>query len=205
VSDRSYVPIPGADLFGRFWLGTATAALFSYLTFGGKVLWPGESGFECLILGAVTAAMLTLVGRSKLLEAAVLIPAYGLLRLAFAGGVRVAISGLLVAAGAFLVALIFAYLGLYGVRFGKFLIVGPLLGGVCLAVAPLSHYHALSVYDSFGPLMIQLFVGIVVGDGAGLGVELADLLPWARRPQAPPASAVAGSTRAPHGPGASPG
>ena len=69
MSDRSYAWSPGADLFGRFWLGTATAALFSYFTFGSRVLWPGQGGFECLILGTVTAAMLTLVGRSRLLEA----------------------------------------------------------------------------------------------------------------------------------------
>jgi hypothetical protein len=180
VSARSHAPVLGADLFGRFWLGTAVAALFSYFTFGRAVLWPGESAFECLILGAVTAAMLTLVGRSRLLEALVLIPAYGLLRSAFGGEMRIAISGLLIAAGAFLVASIFARLGRHGIRFGKFLIVGPLLGGVCLAVSPISQFHAMSVYDAFSPMMIQLFVGIVVGDGAGLGVELAELLPWAR-------------------------
>jgi len=197
VSDRAHAPFLGGDLFGRFWLGTAMAALFSYFTFGGTVLWPGQSGFECVILGAVCAAMLTLVGRSRFLEAAVLIPAFALLRLAFGGNLRIVISGLLLAAGAFLVALVFAHLGRRGVRFGKFLIVGPLLGGVCLALAPVSQFHALSMYDSFSPMMIQLFVGIVVGDGAGLGVELADLLPWARRFDAPPADVAVPSAGGP--------
>jgi hypothetical protein len=121
--------------------------------------------------------MLALVRKGRTVEGALLIPAYTGLRLAFAqsGGWRIGTSALLLAAGVFLVALIFDQLGRHGVRFGKFLVAGPLLGGVCLAVAPLSQLHALNMYDSFDPLMVQLFMGIVIGDGAGLGVELAEL------------------------------
>ena len=183
MSDRSQRTFLGAELFGGFWLGTLTAAGFSYVTFGNRILSPQHGGFECIVLGVLTAAMLTLVSKGRLVEAVVLVPAYTWLRLAFTqgGGWRFTLSAFLLAAGVFLVALIFERLARHGVRFGKFLVTGPLLGGVCLAVAPLSQFHALSAYDSFDPLMVQLFLGIVIGDGAGLGVELADLLFRARR------------------------
>ena len=178
MSDRSQRKFLSAELFGGFWMGALTAAGFGYLTFGERVLFPRQPGFECVILGALTAAMLTLVCKGRLVEALVLIPAYAWLRIAFAQGTgwKFALSALLLAAGTFLVALIFDQLARRGVRFGKFLVNGPLLGGVYLAVAPLSQFHLLSAYDSFDPLMVQLFIGIVIGDGAGLGVEIAGLL-----------------------------
>ena len=183
MSDRSQRPFLGTELFGSFWLGTLTAAAFSYVTFGDRILSPQGGGFECIVLGTLAAAMLALVGRRRMVEAVVLIPAYAWLRLAFTpnGNWGLAISALLLAAGTFLVALIFEQLAQHGVRFGKFLVTGPLLGGVCLAVAPLSQFDVLSAYDSFDPLMLQLFIGIVIGDGAALGVELADLLFRVRR------------------------
>ena len=192
MSDRSQRTFDGAELFGGFWLGTLTAAAFGYATFGERILSPRQDGFECVVLGALTAAMLALVGKGRLVEAIVLIPAYAWLRIAFAqgAGFRVALSALLVAAGAFLVALIFDHLRKHGVRFGKFLVTGPLLGGVFLAVAPLSQFDLLNAYDSIDPLMVQLFVGIVIGDGAGLGVEIADLLFRARARVTPAAPAV---------------
>lgn len=183
MSDRSQRPFPVAELFGRFWLGSLIAALFGYATFGERVLSPRHGGFECIVLGVLAAAMLALVGTRRPVQAAVLIPIYGGLHLAFAPGTgwRIVLSALLLGAGAFLVALIFDQLSRHGVRFGKFLVTGPLLGGVCLATAPLSQFHALNMYDSFDPLMVQLFIGIVIGDGAGLGVELIDLYFHSRR------------------------
>jgi hypothetical protein len=196
VSERSQPVFPAAELFGCFWMGTLTATGFAYATFGQRALSPRHAAFECFLLGALTAAMLSLVIKGRGGTAALLIPASALLRLAFGpdNGWRTAISALLIAAGVLLVALVFDRLGRMGVRFGKFLVAGPLLGGVCLAVAPLSQFDSLSVYDSFDPLMIQLLAGIVVGDGAGLGVELATL--WhggrGRRAVRSPPAAVEG-------------
>ena len=178
MSDRSQRPFLATELFGGFWLGTLTASAFGYVTFGERILSPRHGAFECVVLGTLTAAMLALVSRGRRVEAALLIPAYAWLRLAFAeqGSWGIVIVALLLAAGTYLVALIFDGLSRRGVQFGKFLVIGPLLGGVYLALAPLSQFNALSAYDSFDPLMVQLFIGIVIGDGAALGVELSDLL-----------------------------
>jgi len=196
VSRRSQRTSVGTELFSDFWLGTLTAALFSYVTFGDRILSPSHGRFECIVLGTLTAAMLALVGRERRVEAVVLIPAFAWLSLAFAreGSWRIAVSALLLAAGTFLVALIFDQLGLHGLRFGRFVVIGPLLGGVFMAIAPLSQLPTLNMYDSFEPLMVQLFIGIVIGDGAALGVEVAELLFRVRRRVAAVSSGVSGES-----------
>jgi len=109
VSDRSQRPFLATELFGGFWLGTLTASAFGYVTFGERILSPRHGAFECVVLGTLTAALLALVSRGRRVEAALLIPAYAWLRLAFAeqGSWGIVIVALLLAAGTYLVALIF--------------------------------------------------------------------------------------------------
>jgi hypothetical protein len=131
-------------------------------------------------------------------QALVLALAYGALQAGIATEIRWAagLAGALFGLGMLVVAEIYDELARSGFRFGKFLVVGPLLGGVALAVAPIGHYEDLIVFDSLRPLLLQLFMGVVVGDGVGLGIELAELIPWAERAAPHPASPVLGETAA---------
>jgi hypothetical protein len=172
-------PVAGIAL--RFSLGAAGGALAALAAFGRATFAPGEPAFESLTLALVAAALHALVRAGRGADAIVLVPAYGLLRLGL-GGWQAGLGALGLATGALVVAFVFDELARVGVRFGKFLIVGPLLGGACLAVAPFTMYSEIAFHDSLRPLMLQLFLGVVVGDGIGLGVELAELLPWTERP-----------------------
>ena len=79
-------------------------------------------------------------------------------------------------AGVFVSATIFDLLARHGLRFGKFLILGPLLGGLFLAVAPLAEFQFLAPVGAMRMLLLYTFIGIVVGNGSGLGVEAADAI-----------------------------
>jgi hypothetical protein len=167
----------------RFWLGTAGGLAGGYLAFRGMLFRPEHPAFHSLAVGMLAAGILTLVRMSLRGQAFTLALAYGALQLAIAEEIRWAtgLAGALFGLGLVVVAEIYHELAERGFRFGKFLIVGPLLGGVALAVAPIGHYEELIVLDSLRPLLLQLFIGVVVGDGVGLGVELAELIPWDAR------------------------
>lgn len=164
-------------LLARFWLGTLGGALAGYAAFGRAIVQPDNPSFESAPLAALVAMMLALVRTGRHAESVALGVAYGAVRWTF-GGTEIAIASFLLPLAIYATALVFHEVGRAGVRFGKFLVVGPLVGGAAVAVAPLSMYAQIETFDSFKPLMLQLFLGIVIGDGAGLGVEVAESLPW---------------------------
>jgi hypothetical protein len=175
------VPQPLATGFlSRFWFGLAFGVLNGFVVFRWSVFRPDEDAFECLVAGALLAGAVSLVRLRRHSQALALGLVYGAFRLAFApdGRLSAGLAGLLIGLGAFLVAVVYDDLARYGLRFGKFLIVGPLLGGAFLAVAPLSQLDQLTVYNAVHPLLYQGALGIVVGEGVGLGVELVELLSW---------------------------
>jgi MFS family permease len=98
----------------------------------------------------------------------------------------VAILGWSVATGVglWICGVLFDQIGRKGVRFGKFLLLGPFIGGVMMAVTPLMALGPAAPVDLWRALWFNAFLGIVVGDGVGLGVELAELLPSYRRESA---------------------
>ena len=49
--------------------------------------------------------------------------------------------------------------------------------GIGIAVGPLLGMHELTVHDGVRTLFVQLLMGIVIGDGVGLGIELVELVP----------------------------
>jgi len=166
----------------RFWLGTAGALVGGYAAFRWALFQPGHEAFGGLTVGMLAAAILTLVRLSLRTQAVMLALAYGVLQLGVTDRGRWAagLAGLLLGLGILVIAEIYSELANSGFRFGKFLLVGPLLGGALLAVAPIRDFYSLIPYDAVRPLLVQLFMGVVIGDGVGLGVELAELTPWGR-------------------------
>lgn len=162
----------------RFGLGTAGALALGYAAFRETLFRPEHAAFQCVTVGMLAAGVLTLVRLSLRVQALALAFGFGALQFGVADRGRWAagLGGLLIGLGLFVVAEIFDELARHGYRFGKFLLVGPLLGGVLIAVAPIAVFHELILFDAVRPLLLQLFMGVVVGDGVGLGIELAELV-----------------------------
>ena len=175
------MPQPLATGFlSRFWFGVAFGVLNGFVVFRWALFQPDEAAFEGITVGILLAGSLTLVRLRRHVPALALALSYAAFRLAFApsGRLSAALAGLLIGLGVFLVAVIYDELARYGLRFGKFLIVGPLLGGVFLAVAPISQFDNMTLFNAAYPLVFQTALGIIIGEGVGMGVEVAELISW---------------------------
>jgi len=167
----------------RFLLGLGGAAAAGLLAFGWRELDPQDPAFTCLTMGAFCAGILALMRSDRALQAVGLAAALALFRLGLvdAEGWGPACAGFVLAPGMLVLGLIFDMLARRGVRFGKFLVIGPLTGGLFLAAAPLIEFHDLTSAGATRTLLQYILLGVVVGDGVGLGVEIADLWVKMRR------------------------
>lgn len=159
----------------RFWLGSLGSFAAGLFVFGRRIFDPLEEGFYCITVGTLAAGVFTLIRVSRAGQALVLVTFFALLQGVLAGWLP-AFAGLVLGVGALLVGLIFDLLARRGFWFGKFLISGPLLGGVFLAAAPIAEFDTLTAPGAARTLLEHVFVGVLIGDGVGLGVELADLV-----------------------------
>jgi len=165
-------------ILGRFWLGAAGAFGAGLLAFRLDVVDPRAPAFQCVTVGLVAAAAFSLVRGGRAGQAAALLAVFALTRLGLvhSEGWLAGLSGIVLGSGIFVVAMIFDLLARRGIVFFKFVVVGPLLGGVYFAVAPLVDFESLVLGSATATLMRSVFLGVVIGDGVGLGVEVADLL-----------------------------
>lgn len=161
----------------RFGAGFAGSVLLGLAVFGGAVFRPAYPAFECVPLGALVAATLALVRTSFRGQAIVLMFGFGGLNLALTADPAwsTVASGILLVPGLFGVALIYDLLSRSGMRFGKFLLVGPLVGGVFLALAPITELDSMNVSNAASVITLRFALGVVIGEGATLGVELAEM------------------------------
>jgi len=183
------VAVPSSSGFpARFLLGWSGAVAAGLIVFRGAVFEPGQPAFQFVTVGALSAGMLALIRGARYGAAALLAVVFGLGRYGLAGSVGwlPSISGFLVAAGVYLVAVIFDLLARRGLILGKFLLIGPLIGGLFLALTPITDFNSLTSDDVTRTLLLRFLLGLILGDGAGLGVELAEL----------PAAAAAARRRA---------
>jgi hypothetical protein len=172
--------VPTTNLFAtilRFAFGLSGGVGFSFLLFRQAIFNPNSPVFECLTASVVLAGILALLRSDRQTQAGALAVAVALLRLGFAQsqGWTVAIAGVLLTGGIYLIALIFDMLARRGILFGKFLVVGPLLGGVYLATVPLAAFYSVTGSDLMPHLMRHVFIGLLVGDAVGIGIEVADM------------------------------
>jgi hypothetical protein len=163
----------------RFWLGAAGAVGAGFLAFREAMFQPDTLPFQGLTIGALAAGIVTLVRVRHGGTALAVAVAYGGLAtvLSRPPGVRAGIGGLAVGLGVVLSALVFHEVSRAGFRFGKFLVLGSLVGGACLAVAPLIEFQNLALTHAAGRVVSYGVLGIVVGNGVGIGIEIAELLP----------------------------
>ena len=80
------------------------------------------------------------------------------------------------AAGTLLLAALYQVLHERGVRVGKFLVLGPALAGVYLAATPALTLWSVSTASVTRDLIGNMFLGVVIGDGIGFGIEMIDLI-----------------------------
>ena len=158
----------------RFWLGSLGSLGAGLLAFGRGVFDAQQPGFYCITVGTLAAGVFTLVRCARVGQAAALAVFFAAIQQLLGGGAS-ALAGLVMGVGAVIVAVIFDLLAQRGFYFGKFLVVGPLLGGVFLAAAPIAEFATLSAHGAARTMLYYFFVGVLIGDGVGLGVELAEL------------------------------
>lgn len=159
------------DLFRAF--GLAGPARIS-------VLDPSRPGFQCLSTGLLFAAMLAFVRVGK--PAVCLLIAVAASAMQFGihltgGFPRVLTRPLwmaVVAAVLVLAAFVYDALAKSGYRFGKFLVVGPIVAGVFFFATPLLLLGGSAREPYVAELLLNGFLGLVLGDGAALGVEIAE-------------------------------
>lgn len=157
--------------------GIAGALGAGALVFRGAVFDPAMPAFLFVTVGVLCAAVLAAVRISWHGLALVFIVVFGLGRygLTQSGGWLFGLSGFLLGGGIYLVVLVFDLLGRRGLVMGKFLIMGPMLGGLFVALTPMVEFHTLTSNGASRMLMLQALIGVLIGDGVGLGVELVEL------------------------------
>ncbi len=167
----------------RFGLGLAAVLVAGLAVFRLAIFDVDAPAFHCMTIGPLVAALLALLRSDRAGFAVAVAAAFALLRLGFVqseGWTRPAAGACLVA-GAFVVCLIFDLLARYGIRLGKFLILGPLLAGLYVAVTPLAEAGRLVGAELHATFLRWAFLGVLIGDATGFGVELADLAAGAGR------------------------
>jgi len=167
----------------RFWVGTATSVLAGMLRYRDEVFDPAARPFECIYIGALAAGMLVTIRADRPRHGLTLVVGFALLQLSFnahAGAARAltaGLTGLFVAGGLFLIAVMFDAMARGGLRFGKFLVVGMMMAWLYFAVTPVAAWGQMLLRRAFHDLMGNFVLGMTVGLGVGLGVELVELLP----------------------------
>ncbi len=165
----------------RFLAGSLGGVLAGAVVFRMAAFDPRAPAFQTVIASILASAIIVLVRVGRTGSATALGIAFGLMqvglayRLGWSVAWPAALAGVLLGGGTVTVAWIYRLLAERGLRFGKFLIMGPLFGGLLAAVSPLLAWDSIGIANGVRTVLFYCFVGIVIGDGVGLGLELAEL------------------------------
>jgi hypothetical protein len=139
---------------------------------------------QCVTVGLLAAGILALVRVRRPAAALGLIVANALLQLAVSWKHGAAPAffettwSLLMGGGIFLAAVIYDGLAARNIRFGKFMVLGSMCAGAYFAATPVALLgHGLQ-HPVGAELTLNAFLGLIIGDAVGLGMELVELLPW---------------------------
>lgn len=171
--------ISGAIL--RFAAGILGTTVAGWIAFRGDIFNVSSPAFQCVTIGVLAAAILAMVRSGYTVGALRLVAAFTVLWFGatwhsgpFAALAMAAWSAS-IGLGLFLVAVCFDLLSQVGIRFGKFLVVGPMLGVLYFAATPLASLVAGQPQGVLRSLWWNAFLGIVIGDGIGVAVEAIEL------------------------------
>ena len=165
----------------RFWLGLLGAAAGGLAVYRIEIIDPLSPAFKTLTLGSTFAGMLALWRSSARGHAVALAAGYALFCLGFvnARGWMAALSGTAVGIGLLATTLIFDRLATR-IRFGKFLLTGPLVGGLLFAATPMMEFRHLVPLGAINAMVAYGQLGWILGTGVAFGVEASD---WVLRPR----------------------
>jgi hypothetical protein len=165
----------------RFAAGVLGTTVAGWIAFRGDIFNVSSPAFQCVTIGVLAAAILAMVRSGYTVGALRLVAAFTVLWFGatwhsgpFAALAMAAWSAS-IGLGLFLVAVCFDLLSQLGIRFGKFLVVGPMLGGLYFAATPLASLVAGQPQGVLRSLWWNAFLGIVIGDGIGVAVEAIEL------------------------------
>jgi hypothetical protein len=162
----------------RFGLGVVVVIAAGLAAFRLAIFDSSVPAFHVVTIGPLLAALLALARSDRIGSAVGVAALFALGRLGFASseGWAGPLASVALVAGALVTSVLFDALARYGIRFGKFLVLGPLLAGLYVAVTPLAEFGQLVGSELQVTLLRWAFLGVLIGDSTGLGVELADLL-----------------------------
>lgn len=174
-------PLAGLITLVRLAAGVAGSVAFGWLLFGAQVFRPEAPPFLCVSLGFVFAAILAFVRGGRRAPALFLPVGWAAAQfgLSWYSGwplvLALPLMSLVVGFGLVLLAEIFDRLAIRGYPVGKFLILGPMTGALYLAATPLMLVRVGSAEQAIAQLWLNFGIGVIVGDGVALGVEIVDL------------------------------
>ncbi|MDX1389340.1 MAG: hypothetical protein R3344_09125 [Acidobacteriota bacterium] len=166
----------------RFAAGVVASAPAGWLLLPGTFFDDSDRLWLCVVTSTLVAGVLSLVRVGRMGGALTVVMGFALLQLgqSWSAGVVAAcvmlIWSLFLGGGVFLSALIFHRLAEMGYAVGKFLLLGPLVGGVYLATTPLAGLSGMLELDVVTSMWLFTYLGIVIGDAVGFGVEMVDLI-----------------------------
>lgn len=184
------MPTSSPPVLLRFVLGSLGGVAAGVAVFRLAAFDPLTPAFQTVIASILAAGILVLVRVGRTGAALALGISFGLIqlglgfRLGWPAAFAAALSGVLLGVGLVPVAWVYRSIAEMGLRFGKFLVMGPLFGGLLLAVSPVLAWESMGVTNAVRTVLFYSFVGVVIGDGVGLGIELAEL---SIRPEEEPA------------------
>ncbi len=171
-----------SEILLRTVAGLLGSALAAWAAFGGVLLEPALPPFRSLTIGLAFSGIAALYLSGRRGQALFIPVAWAAAQLGLtwdSGALRsLAQTALALALGGglFVIAVIYERLAARNWRVGKFLVVGPLLGGLYMAVTPLGLLGVPGHSRAVAELWMNLQIGLVTGDGAAFLMELVD---WA--------------------------
>lgn len=161
----------------RFWAGVLGAAGGGLIVYRLEIFDPLSPAFKTLTMGSTFAGLLALWRSSARGHALALGVGYALFCLGFvnAYGWLSAVSGTAVGAGLIASTMVFDRLA-ERIPFGKFILIGPMVGGLLFAVTPMMEFQDLVPLGAINAMTAYGQLGWIIGTGVAIGIEFSDLM-----------------------------
>lgn len=184
-------------LVARLVAGTAMSTLGGWIFFRSDVFDFGKVQSQCIVVGLLASGVIAVFRIGRPIWGLGLAAGFAVLQIVLASGggvpraTTIGLWSLAVGLGLCVLAVVFHRLAQLNFLIGKFLVMGPLLGGIYFATTPLASLSAGRYGEALSYLWSNAYLGIIIGDGMALGMELVELVPWVRQTASAPLPAAA--------------